>query len=138
MKHLHTSGADHLTFKGVGGGVWLISEKISCRLISGKKTPGAKKPYTDFEQEKNPTKIISCQCIEICLATYVQFVIQNIRQTWIQPFYAMCGVLYVVTEIHSQVKSEYCFCLSETAGFVCRRFIQKVLTLITNISASLT
>ena len=68
MKHLYTSGADHLTFEGLGGGgVWLILEKISYRLqnCSGKKTPGVKKPYTDFAHKKNP---ISCQCIEICVA----------------------------------------------------------------------
>ena len=47
--------------------------------------------------------------------------------------YVWC--IYVETKIHSQVKSAYYFCLSETAGFGCRRFIQKVLTLITNISA---
>ena len=44
----------------------MISEKTFCTLISS---------------QKNPTKVISSQCSELCLAPYVQFVIQNISQT---------------------------------------------------------
>ena len=45
MKHLYTSGADHLTFEGRGG-AWLISEKISYRLqFWQENTWGKKKTY---------------------------------------------------------------------------------------------
>ena len=82
MKHLYTSGADHLTFEGLGGGgVWLISEKISYRLqnFSAKKTPGVKKPYTDFEHKKILPRSFRANALKFVWHLNVQFVIQNIR-----------------------------------------------------------
>ena len=71
MKHLYTSGADHLTFEGLGGGGGMVDfrENIlqTTELFCQENTWG-KKTLHWFWAQKNPTKVISCQCIEICVA----------------------------------------------------------------------
>ena len=72
MKHLYTSGADHLTFEGRGGGgAWLISEKISYRLQFWQENTWGKK--------KNLPRSFRANTLKFVWHLNVQFVIQNIR-----------------------------------------------------------
>ena len=58
--------------------------------------PREKDSYTDLDQEKNnSTKVISCQCTEICLApsVHVHLVIQKKDKV------AICGAYVVANSI---------------------------------------
>ena len=81
MKHLYTSGADHLTFEGGGGGMVDFRENIlqTAGLFWQENTWAVKKkPYTDFEQEKLLPRSFRANVLKFVWHLNVQFVIQNI------------------------------------------------------------
>lgn len=81
MKHLYTSGADHLTFEG-GGGMVDFRENIlqTAELFWQENTWAVKKkPYIDFEHKKILPRSFRANALKFVWHLNVQFVIQNIR-----------------------------------------------------------